>query len=131
MRQLALAISIYVLTVPVSAQGPRYRIDLGCQPTGQALTYLCTVSIADASGKPIDGAAPILSADMPSMPMAHSVKPVTVQAVAGRPGVYQGRVSLEMLGEWAVKVQVKAPRPDIVVRKLDFQTDKVTPVTPR
>ncbi|HKU95413.1 MAG TPA: FixH family protein [Vineibacter sp.] len=131
MRRLALAIAISVSTVPAAAQGPRHRIDLGCQPTGQALTYLCTVSIADAAGKPIDGAAPILSADMPSMPMAHSVKPVTAQAVTGKPGVYQGQMALEMLGEWAVKVQVKAPRPDVVVRKLDFQTDKVTPVAPR
>jgi len=131
MRRLALAIAICVFSGPVSAQGPRHRIDLGCQPTGQALTYLCTVSIADASGKPLDGVGPILSADMPSMPMAHSVKPVTAQPVAERSGFYEGRITLEMLGEWAVKVQFRAPRPDIVVRKFDFQTDRVTPVVTR
>lgn len=131
MKRLALAVSICVLAVPASAQGPRHRIDLGCQPTGQALTYLCTVSIADASGKPVDGVEPTLSAEMPSMPMAHSVKPVKAQPVAGRPGLYQGRIELEMVGEWAVKLQFKAPRPEIVVRKLDFQTDRVTPAATR
>lgn len=131
MRRLALALSISMFSLPASAQGPRHRIDLSCQPTGQALTYLCTVSIADPSGRPVDGVEPILSADMPSMPMAHSVKPVKAQPVAGKPGLYQGRIALEMQGEWAVKLQVKAPRPDIVVRKFDFQADKVTPVMAR
>ena len=79
----------------------------------------------------MDGAEVTLSADMPSMPMAHNVIPVRAQPVPGRPGSYQGRITLEMPGEWAVRLRFEAPRPDVVVRKLDFQKDKVSPVGPR
>lgn len=125
MRRWFLAATSCVFAAPTLAQGPRLRVDLVCQPTGTSLVYLCTVGISDASGKPVDGVDMTLSADMPSMPMAHNVKPVKAQPVTGKPGTYQSRIELEMLGEWAVKLQVKAPRPDIVVRKLDFQKDKV------
>ena len=131
MRHLALAAATCLHATSAGAQAPSHRVDLGCQPTGAPLVYLCTVGVADAAGKPVDGADLILSADMPSMPMAHSVKPVKAQAVAGKPGAYACRIELEMLGEWAVKLQFKAPRPDVVVRKLDFQKDRVTPATPR
>ncbi|TXL73210.1 hypothetical protein FHP25_22590 [Vineibacter terrae] len=126
-----LATAITLLSVPAWAQGTRQRVDLDCQPADAALAYLCTVRIADAAGKPIEGTDLTLSAEMPSMPMAHSVQPVRAMPVAGQPGAYQGRIELEMTGEWAVKVQVKGPRPDIVVRKLDFQPDKVTPAATR
>ena len=61
----------------------------------------------------------------------HNVKPVKAHAVAGKPGSYESRIELEMLGEWAVKLQFKAPRPDVVVRKLDFRQDKVVPPATR
>ena len=93
--------------------------------------FLCTVDVTDSAGRPVDGIEVTLSADMPSMPMAHNVSPVKAQPVLGRPGSYQGRITLEMLGEWAVKLRFEAPRPDVVVRKLDFQKDKVAPAAPR
>jgi hypothetical protein len=130
-RLTAAMAAIALSAIPAWAQGPRPRVDLDCQPSGSALTYLCMVRIADAAGKPVEGADLTLSADMPSMPMAHSVKPVKALPVAGKPGAYQARIELEMVGEWAVKLQLKAPRPEVVVRKLDFQADKVTPVTAR
>lgn len=68
---------------------------------------------------------------MPSMPMAHNVAPVKVQPVPGQAGSYQGRLVLEMTGEWVVRLRFDTPRPDVVVRKLDFQTDKVLPIGPR
>jgi len=36
-----------------------------------------------------------------------------------------------MLGEWAVRLRFDAPQRDVVVRKLDFQKDKVTPAAVR
>jgi hypothetical protein len=109
-----------------SAQAQRQRVDLGCRPTEQALTFLCTISAADPAGAPVDGAQITLTADMPSMPMAHNVSPVKAQPVSGQPGKYEGRLRLGMLGEWAVKIRFEAPQQDVVVRKLMFEKDKVS-----
>jgi YtkA-like len=126
MKRLMLCAYLAVWASAAAAQAPRLRVDLGCQPTEIALTYLCTLDISDAAGKPVDGAAITLSADMPSMPMAHNVRPVKAEPVADQPGRYHGRLTLEMLGEWAVKLRVESPRPDVLIRKLDFQKDKVS-----
>jgi hypothetical protein len=130
-KRLIAGASLAAVAAVASAQVPRLRIDLGCQPTEAPLTFLCTVAVIDSADKPVDGVEMTLSADMPSMPMAHNVSPVKAQPVAGRPGSYQGRLTLEMLGEWAVRLRIEAPRPDIVVRKLDFRKDKVSPAGSR
>ena len=131
MRRLIASACLAAVAAVASAQVPRLRVDLGCQPAEASLTFLCTVTLTDAAGRPVDGVEVALSADMPSMPMAHNISPVKAQPVAGRPGSYQGRLMLEMLGEWAVKLRVETPHPEIVVRKLDFQKDKVSPTRPR
>jgi hypothetical protein len=131
MRRLVIGACLAVIASAASAQAPRLRVELGCQPTEASLVFLCTVDVADPAGKPIDGVAVTLSADMPSMPMAHNVSPVKVQPVPGKPGSYQGRITLEMLGEWAVRLRFDAPHRDVVVRKLDFQKDKVSPAAAR
>jgi hypothetical protein len=56
---------------------------------------------------------------------------VKAQPVPGQAGSYQGRLVLEMTGEWVVRLRFDMPRPDVVVRKLDFQKDKVLPIGPR
>jgi hypothetical protein len=131
MRCLLAAVPIGLVAVAAAAQPTRHRVELDCRPTEVSMVYLCAVSVADAAGKPVTGVDVTLSADMPSMPMAHNVRPVKAQPVAGKPGTYESRLELEMTGEWAVKLQFKAPRPDVVVRKLDFQRDKVTPAGTR
>lgn len=134
MRRLApvaLAATLATVAFAASAQAPRLGIDVGCRPTATALTFLCAVTVADPQGRPVDGAEIVLSADMPSMPMAHTVSPVKARPVPGRPGVYEGAITLEMLGEWALKLRLDAPRRDVVVRKLDFQADRVSPVGAR
>jgi YtkA-like len=126
MRRLIAGMSLLALVSTASAQTPRLRVDLGCTPTDLALTYMCTVGVADPAGSPVDGAQVTLSADMPSMPMAHNVSPVRAQPVPGRPGNYQGRLTLEMTGEWVVRLRFEAPHRDVVVRKFNFQRDKVS-----
>ena len=131
MTRLIASASLLALAFAASAQTPRPRVDLSCTPTDLALTYLCTVAVADSAGSPVEGVQVTLSADMPSMPMAHNVSPVRAQPVPGRPGTYQGRLTLEMSGEWAVKLRFEAPHRDVVVRKFDFQKDKVSPAGAR
>jgi hypothetical protein len=55
---------------------------------------------------------------MPSMPMAHNVKPVKA-APGSAPGEYTARIELEMFGEWALKLDVRKPVRDRIVRKFD------------
>ena len=100
MRHLVASALLAALAGTAAAQqASRLRVELGCQPTDIALIYLCTVSVADSAGQPVNGVAVTLSADMPSMPMAHNVAPAKAQPVPGQAGSYQGRLVLEMTGE--------------------------------
>ena len=56
---------------------------------------------------------------MPSMPMAHNVRPVTATAT-GAPGEYQARLMLEMHGDWAVRLRVAGPIRDQIVEVMSF-----------
>jgi len=68
----------------------------------------------------VSGAEVSVGADMPSMPMAHNVKPVKAKPGAA-PGEYDARIELEMYGEWALKLNVRGPARDVIVKKLDFR----------
>ena len=131
MKRWIAAACLCLLAPPAWAQTPRHKVDLACAPTETALVYRCLVQVADPAGKPVEGADVTLSADMPSMPMAHNVRPVTARPVAGKPGSYEAMLELEMSGEWLVKLQFRAPHRDLVTRKLDFQKNKVTPARTR
>jgi hypothetical protein len=55
---------------------------------------------------------------MPSMPLAHSVRPVP--ATAGGPaGTYAGTLELEMAGRWIVAVRIAGPVQDQVTHAID------------
>jgi hypothetical protein len=40
---------------------------------------------------------------------------------AGKPGEYTARLELEMHGEWALKLNVRGPARDVIVKKIDFR----------
>jgi hypothetical protein len=86
----------------------------------EKLTYDCTLRLTGrGSGAPIQGAAIVVGADMPSMPLAHNVKPVKAEPT-GAPGEYRFRITLEMHGEWALKIRLSQPRQDLIVHKMMF-----------
>lgn len=106
---------------PVMAVGgERKDAEITCEPTEERLVYDCTVMVSKRrSGDPVTDAEFTVGADMPSMPGAHNVKPV--QAIPGdAPGLYGVRIHLEMLGEWAVKLDFTKPDRDRVVKKKIF-----------
>ena len=118
MRLLA-ALVLAVAAAPAAAQ--RLAADVDCQPTKHDLVYDCRIALKEAkSGKPVSGAEVSVGADMPSMPMAHNVKPVKAKPGAA-PGQYEARIELEMYGEWALKLSVRGPARDVIVKKLDFR----------
>lgn len=115
------------LLAPLPALAQRAQAELACAPTKTDFIYDCTIRLARA-GQPLPGAQVTVGADMPSMPMAHNVKPV--KATAGKaPGEYRAMLDLEMLGEWAVKLRLAGPVKDQLVLLYEFDEKGARPVT--
>ena len=103
------------------AAGERPMVEVECKPTEERLVFHCTFEVmGKKSHEPIEGAAFKVNADMPTMPLAHNVRPIRPEPVAGTPGRYEGKVELEMLGEWTIKMTFDEPVRDIVIEKLTF-----------
>ena len=111
-----------LLLLPAAAlAGERPVVHAECRPTAEKLVFHCTFGVMGRkSHQPIEGAAFKVGASMSSMPMAHNVKPIRPEPVAGKPGSYQGVLELEMLGEWTLKMTFDEPVRDVVIEKLTF-----------
>jgi YtkA-like protein len=97
----------------------RARAVVACKAAGPKFAYDCTIKLTNQrTGAPLEKAKLSIGADMPSMPMAHNVRPVTATETA--PGEYQVRLALEMFGDWAVRLSVAGPLRDQVVEVLNF-----------
>jgi hypothetical protein len=124
-----------VAAAPVlaAAAPARPTVDLQCVSLGGAGHRLeCTVRLRQPDGAPLADAGVTLSATMPSMPMAHRVRPA-VAVATGVPGEYRGRIELEMTGAWAVEVDVTGPVRDRVARTLRIEAcdgDRRCPALP-
>src|ERR687891_320848 len=99
--------------LPAHAQ-ERMGADVSCNRIGTTMEYDCLLMLKGTrSGQPILGAAIVVGADMPAMPMAHNVKPVKADPT-GKPGEYKFRIALDMHGEWALKIRLAKPRQDLI-----------------
>ena len=106
--------ALLLATAPAYAQ--RVHAGIDCKPAKGLMPYDCIIRLS-RSGKPLEGARVSVGADMPSMPMAHNVKPVKASP-GGKPGEYHARIELEMSGEWALKLRLSGPvRDQIIVKK--------------
>ena len=116
MGKSALLLILALAAAPAAAQ--RVQGEMACRFTGTDLVYDCVIRLSRA-GKPLEGAQVSVGADMPSMPMAHNLKPV--KARPGKdPGEYLAQLDLEMTGEWAVKLRVAGPARDLLVLHYEF-----------
>ena len=111
----ALVIFLF-FSAPVFAQ--RTEADLKCKYSGKDYIYDCVIRLS-RGGEPLAGAQVSVGADMPSMPMAHNIKPVKARP-GKKPGEYEARLDLEMHGEWAVKLRISGPVRDQVVKSVRF-----------
>ncbi|HUT50751.1 MAG TPA: FixH family protein [Alphaproteobacteria bacterium] len=118
-----LAAGAIILAVPQSAvAAERVMADVTCKETKTKFVFDCRIMLMGRkSHKAIQGAKITINANMPSMPMAHNVKPVHAVAM-GKPGRYHARLHLQMYGEWALKLAVTGPTRDIVIKKQRFST---------
>ncbi|HEY8250215.1 MAG TPA: FixH family protein [Burkholderiales bacterium] len=113
-----------VLSFEAVAQKAEARLD--CIHTGKDFIYDCVIEI-QRQGLPLTDLDVRMSADMPSMPMAHQVKPVRADATS-TPGEYRARLDLEMGGEWAVKLRLAGPVRDQLVLHYEFDERGARPV---
>ena len=88
-----------------------------CAATDVRLAYDCIITLTNKqTGQTIKDAEFMVSADMPSMPGAHAVKPVAVMNYGM--GMYHVQLVLEMYGEWALIMDFTLPKRDRVVTKV-------------
>jgi hypothetical protein len=121
----ALYLVLIFSALPAFAQ--RVQGELACKPTKTDFIFDCTIKLA-RNGQPLSGAQITVGADMPSMPMAHNVKPV--KAKPGKaPGEYAAMLDLEMLGEWAVKLRLGGPVKDQLILLYEFDEKGARPIT--
>jgi hypothetical protein len=112
----ALALMLFV-AAPTAALAQRLDAEVDCKPTQHDLVYDCRFVLKEVkSGRLVSGALLSIGADMPSMPMAHNVKPVRA-APGAAPGEYTARIELEMFGDWTLKLNVRGPVRDVIVKK--------------
>jgi hypothetical protein len=111
------------MSLPAAAQ--RVEAAMQCNATGTDFVYECVISLS-RGGQPLSGARISVGADMPSMPMAHNVKPVKATP-ADRPGEYRATLDLDMQGEWAVKLRLSGPVRDLLVLHYDFTESGTAP----
>ena len=97
------------------------KAEVSCSATAKPLEYDCSIKLSDQrSGEALTGVDVTVGADMPSMPMAHNVKPA--KAMPGNePGTYRAHIKLEMYGDWAVKVDLVGPVRDRIVKSMRFE----------
>lgn len=100
---------------------PSLTVRLSCVPETRPLRQLCTVRLTDrATGRAVEGATVMLHADMPSMPLAHSVPPVRATP-GGEAGTYRGTLELEMTGRWVIAARIAGPVQDQVTQTIDVE----------
>ena len=93
--------------------------EVKCTNTEKKLVYDCIIYLTDMKTKnKISGAKFMVSADMPSMPGAHNVKPVMAHSMGS--GIYHFRLNLEMYGEWVLKMDFSKPKRDRILKKITF-----------
>lgn len=119
-----LPLLLLVVSPPVLAQG--VQAELRCRLTATDFIYDCTIKLT-RGGKPLPGVAVTVGADMPSMPNAHSVKPVRAKS-GTTPGAYAVKLDLEMQGEWAVSLSLAGPAKDHLLQLYDFDEKGARPV---
>jgi hypothetical protein len=109
---------VLFLLLPLGASAQKVRSAMECKFTGTDFVYDCKIRLARGD-QPLDGARVSVGADMPSMPMAHNVKPVIAKPGKG-PGEYEARLDLDMIGEWAIKLRLSGPVRDQLILLYHF-----------
>ena len=116
---ILLFISAYLIPFYTEKIFAKTMSEVKCNSTEEKLVYDCMIYLTNKKTKEkISGAKFVVSADMPSMPGAHNIKPVIAHSMGL--GSYYVRLNLEMYGEWVLKMDFTKPRRDRIVKKMTF-----------
>ena len=96
-----------------------------CTATSKKFQYNCNVIFLHKK-EPMSGYSGIVGATMPSMAMAHNVKPVKFTEKEGMASHYEFTIQLEMFGEWMFQYDISTPKRDRIMEKLIFDKTKST-----
>lgn len=118
-----------LILLPGTAFAQKVQGEMDCRFTGTDIVYDCAIRLRRGT-QPLDGAKISVSADMPSMPMAHNLVPVTAKPT-GKPGEYQARLDLDMFGEWAVKLRLSGTVRSQLILHYRFHERGAAPVVRR
>ena len=107
-----------LLVIPTSSPAAdKKSAQVECAATDVRLAYDCIITLTNKkTGQAIKDAEFTVSADMTSMPGAHTVEPVTV--INHGEGMYHAHLPLEMYGQWALTMDFTQPKRDRVVTKV-------------
>ncbi len=109
----------------------RARADVSCQPGAKTLQYDCAIKLTNArTGAPLTKVDLTVGADMPSMPMAHNVRPVKATPTE-EPGTYRAVIELEMHGDWALQLNLAGELRDRVIKTMRFEGDRAVQSSPK
>ncbi len=111
-------LALWFLVIPASSPAAdKKSAQVECAATDVRLAYDCIITLTNKkTGQAINDTEFTVSADMPSMPGAHTVKPVAVMNHGM--GMYHVQLVLEMYGEWALIMDFTLPKRDRVVTKV-------------
>ena len=68
-----------------------------------------TLTFKDAAGKPVEVGAAALSFHMPAMGAMAAMHDTAALTTTDAPGVYHGKVKLQMAGEWQAQISYEGP----------------------
>jgi hypothetical protein len=116
-------VSLIALAAGLALAGPaaaqRIEASVHCEPTDEELLYVCHFDMTQ-NGKALPGAVFTITPSMPSMPMAHNIAPVPAQDLCTEGRGYHAYLKLDMHGDWALTLDVTAPRRDRIVINHSF-----------
>jgi YtkA-like len=126
---LAVAATAALLSGAEAAE--RARADISCQPGAKMLQYDCAIKLTNArTGAPLTKVDLTVGADMPSMPMAHNVRPVKATPTE-EPGTYRALIELEMYGDWALQLNLVGELYDRVIKIMRFEGERAVQNSPK
>ncbi len=119
------AISIFIVACDGSTTGNGAQTGkvIKSAPVGNNLTVTLTnadgvlrkgeqeifLTFTDASGKPVDVGAVSFNNNMPAMGTMPVMNNAATLTTTGTPGVYRGKIDVEMAGEWQSQIAYEGP----------------------
>ena len=99
----------------------RINAEAHCAKGDTGQLYECVLLITK-NLQPLEGAEFVVLAEMPSMPMAHNMRPVTAHPTH-EAGTYHAVLDIAMDGAWVLKLVFEKPQRDLVVVPTHFPPD--------